>query len=71
MGVQVSNDISSERTYRICSPEFMYTPGEGLQEVVKHVKRIVKFEILNFWQMGVNISKLYSYSFEYFQQNVS
>ncbi len=44
MGVKVSNDISSETTHQICSLPviFMYTPGEEV------VKRIVKFQILDF-----------------------
>ncbi len=30
LGLKVSNDISSETTYQICSLKFMYTSGEGL-----------------------------------------
>ncbi len=49
MGVKDSNDISSEATHQICSLKFMYTPGEGISNKV--FKRILKFEILDFWQI--------------------
>ncbi len=45
VGVKVSNDISCESMHQIYSPKFMYIHGEGLYQVVK---RIVKFEIMNF-----------------------
>ncbi len=47
MGVKVANDISSEGTHQICYPKFMYTSGRVSTKVVK---RIVTFDILNFWQ---------------------
>ncbi len=47
MGAKVPNNISSERTHQICSPKFIDTPAEGLY--YKVVKRIRKFDILNFW----------------------
>ena len=32
MGVKVSNYICSESIHQICSPKFMYAPGEGLYQ---------------------------------------
>ncbi len=36
MGVNVSNDISSESTYQIYPTQFMYTPAESLYQTCQH-----------------------------------
>ncbi len=46
MGVKVSNDILSESAQQIyCSQKIMHTPMKG------RYQRIVKFQILDFWQL--------------------
>ena len=49
MGVKVSNDISSEKTTDLLPKIHGYSCGGSLPKLV--VKRIVKFEILNFWHI--------------------
>ncbi len=46
MGWNMSNDFSSEITQQIRSQKFMDAPRQNL---LKYVQRIVKFQILDFW----------------------